>query len=59
MLQNKRGFGVSALTPQGQKKRSKSITGDDVGNDTFDLNGVRDERGKAYGLSGKTKMKVA
>ena len=56
MLKSKRGFGLGALTPQGQKKRSdyksKRIRGDDGGNDTLDLNDVRDDGGGAYGLSG-------
>ena len=46
MLNSKRGFGLSALIPQGQKERSdlksKKIRGEDGGNDTLDLNSVRD-----------------
>ena len=55
MPKRRRGFGLGALTPQGQKKISdyipKSIRSDDDGNDTLDLNGVRNDGEKVYGLS--------
>ena len=45
---------LGALT-QGQKKiynyKSKRIRGDDDGKDDIDLNRVRDDRGRTYGLS--------
>ena len=57
MPKSKRGFGLGALTPQGQKKRSdnksKRIRGGDRGNDTLDLKGVHDDGGTAYGLGGE------
>ena len=63
MPKSKRGFGLDTFTLQGQKKRfdykSKRIRGDDGGNDTLDLNGVRDDGGRTYGLSGEiTKTRV-
>ena len=45
MPKSKRGFGLGALTSQGQRKRSdcksERIRVDDGRNDTLDLNGVR------------------
>ena len=56
MPKSKSGFGLGALT-QGQKKRSdcksKRIRGDEGENNTLDLNGVHDDGGRAYGLSGE------
>ena len=57
MLERKRGFGQGTLKPQAQKKRSdyrsKRIRRDDGGNDTLDLNGVHEDGGRAYSLSGE------
>ena len=53
----KKEFGLSALTPQAQKKisdhRSKGMRGDAGGNDTLDINSLRDDGGTAYSLSGE------
>ena len=50
MPKSNKGFGLGALTPQGQKKRfdyrSKSVGDDDGGNDTLELNDVRDKKGE-------------
>ena len=57
MRRGKKKFGLSALTPQFQKKRSdhrsKRMRGDDGGNYTLDHYSLRDDGGRANSLSGE------
>ena len=44
MPKRKRGFGLGRSTPKDQKKKYKRIRGDDGGNKTLDLSGVRGDK---------------